>query len=139
MEQEERAALLKTIPLFEDLTDKELAIVAEWAKTVEHPASEMIAEEDRYGYAFQVLISGHAEVTVGGTSVKSLGPGDYFGEIALIDKGPRTATVTTTEPVTALALSAWKFGSVVDRYPDVAKKLLIGLCKVIRAQQSEAR
>ena len=134
MEADERAAHLKKVLLFEDLSDKEIKKVAESAKKVDHPEGKMIAEEGREGFAFQLIVTGHADVTVGGMGMRTLGPGDYFGEIALIDQGPRTATVTATEPVTTLALSAWTFRGMIDQYPDVAKKLLFGLCKVIRAQ-----
>jgi CRP/FNR family transcriptional regulator len=134
MEQEERAAQLRKVPLFEDLSDKEIKKVADSAKQVDHHEGKMIAEEGKEGFAFQFILSGHADVSMRGDVRKSLGPGDYFGEIALIDQGPRTATVTATEPVTTLALSAWTFRAMIDQYPDVAKKLLFGLCKVIRAQ-----
>ena len=137
MELEERAAHLKKVPLFEDLSEKEIKTVAEWAKSVEHPEGEIMVEEGKLGYAFHLMIEGHAEVTMSGGHTRTLGPGDYFGEIALIDKGPRMATVTATEPVTTLALSAWKFRTMIDRYPDATAKLLFGLCKVIRAQAAE--
>src|SRR5436190_24378351 len=115
MEPEERAAHLKKVLLFEDLSDKEIKKVAESAKKVEHPEGKMIAEEGKEGFAFQLIVDGHAEVTVAGTGMRTLGPGDYFGEIALIDQGPRTATVTATEPVTTLALSAWTFRGMIDQ------------------------
>jgi CRP-like cAMP-binding protein len=80
--------------------------------------------EGTAGYEFFVLLDGTAEVTRDAKHVSTLGPGDFFGEIALVSKIPRTATVTTTSPVHALWISAQNFRSLVDRQPTVALQVL---------------
>ncbi len=75
-------------------------------------------------------------MTVHSKKKGSLGPGDYFGEISLIDRGPRMATVVADEPVTTLTLSSWSFMPLIERHPAIAKKLLLGLCNRLRALDS---
>ena len=89
------------------------------------------------GLAFHYILDGHATVSREGRELRTLGPGDYFGEISMIDGRPRSATVTAVEPMRVLAIPHQEFESVIDQDPDFARHLLKTLCA--RLRESEAR
>jgi CRP/FNR family transcriptional regulator, cyclic AMP receptor protein len=132
-------AAIGNVPLFSELTDEEIQRVLAVAKEVEFPAGKTIAEQDGPGLGFHMILEGGAEVTVGGDHRSALGPGDYFGEISLIDERPRSATVTTTQPTKTLSIASWDFLPLLDRFPSIARNLLIGLCKTLRQSESASR
>ncbi|HVF12350.1 MAG TPA: cyclic nucleotide-binding domain-containing protein [Actinomycetota bacterium] len=123
---------LKNVPLFEGLSLRELKLIAQAGKEVDHPSGRVIVEEGTNGVGFHLILEGSAKVIVRGKKKSSLGPGDYFGEISLIDRGPRMATVVAEDPVRTLTLSSWSFMPLVERHPAIAKKLLLGLCQRLR-------
>jgi CRP/FNR family cyclic AMP-dependent transcriptional regulator len=88
-----------------------------------------VAEEGQGGVGFFVIRDGEAKVDVGGTEVRRLGPGDYFGEIALISEGPRTATVTAESELRCYGLTPWEFRPLVQTNATIAWKLLQALAK----------
>jgi len=94
-----------------------------------------MAEEGKHGIGFFVIESGNAKVTVHGEERTTLGPGSYFGEIALIDDGPRTATVTAEDDVKTHVLIAWDFRPIVREDPDLAWGLLQGVAQMLRARE----
>jgi len=124
---------LKQVDLFASLDDKEAAKVAQLFKDRSYGAGDVIAEEGKHGVGFFVIESGTAKVTEHGEERKSLGPGAYFGEIALIDDGARTATVTAETDVAAHVLVAWDFRPLVKEDADLAWGLLEGLAKLLRS------
>ncbi|HZR93627.1 MAG TPA: cyclic nucleotide-binding domain-containing protein [Gaiellaceae bacterium] len=130
------AATLKRVTLFAGLDDKEAKKVASLFKERDFTAGEAMAEEGKHGIGFFVIESGEAKVTVHGEERTTLGPGSYFGEIALIDDGPRTATVTATSDVTAHVLIAWDFRPLVKEEPKLAWGLLEGMAQMLRAREA---
>jgi CRP/FNR family cyclic AMP-dependent transcriptional regulator len=130
---------VRSVPLFRELSDRELGEVVQVAKHVEYPAGATIASEGEPGLGFHLILEGNAEVSVGGASRGVLGPGDYFGEISLLDGGPRSATVATTTPMRTLSIVSWDFGPLLDRHPAMTKKLLLGLCEIIRESRLKER
>jgi len=126
-------ATLKQVDLFASLDDKEAAKVAQLFKDRSYSAGDVIAEEGKHGVGFFVIESGTAKVTEHGEDRKSLGAGDYFGEIALIDDGARTATVTAETDVAAHVLVAWDFRPLVKEDAALAWGLLEGLAKLLRS------
>jgi len=96
----------------------------------------VIAEEGKSGVGFFVIGDGIAEVLIRGDSVDTLGHGDYFGEIALIDDGARTATIRATTPMTAYGLTAWDFRAFVESNAAVSWKLLVAMAKLFREAQA---
>ncbi len=128
-------ALLKKTDLFSDLDDKEAGKLAALFKEREYDAGSTIAEEGKRGIGFFVIESGHAKVSVHGEERKTLGPGSYFGEVALIDDGPRTATVIAEDDVKAHVLVAWDFRAMVKEDPDLAWGLLQGVAGLLRARE----
>ena len=122
--------LLKNVPLFADLKGKELKRIAQAMNQKRVDAGQHVTEEGKMGVGFFVIESGNARVTVGGEEKRTLGPGDYFGEIALIADLPRTATVTADTPLLCWGLAPWDFRPIVEENASVAWKLLDSIAKI---------
>ena len=116
--------LLKQVPLFQQLSDRELKAVAALADEVDVPAGRALTREGLAGKEFVVLAEGIADVERDGEVVNHLGPGDYFGEISLVTGQPRTATVTTRSPSRLLVLTAPAFRSLLDRTPRLRQRVV---------------
>ena len=122
--------LIKGVPLFSGASKAELAAVAAIADEVDLPAGRTLITEGDSGREFFVLIDGTADVTQGGRQIGNImGPGDFFGEIALVSKAPRTATITTTSPVRALVITDRAFRHLLDRSPEIAVTVLTALAE----------
>ncbi|MCA1840507.1 MAG: cyclic nucleotide-binding domain-containing protein [Actinomycetota bacterium] len=127
--------LLASVALFEGLSKRELRAIARVAKQVHFPAGHDIVVEGETAAGFHLIAKGKATIVVGGRKRNQLGSGDYFGEISLIDGGPRSATVVAETDVTTLAISAWQFKPLLVQYPSMMKKMLIELCARLRSTQ----
>jgi CRP/FNR family transcriptional regulator, cyclic AMP receptor protein len=127
--------LLKSVPLFAELNDKELGKIAGLMKERPVTAGRAIVEEGKGGVGFFVIQAGTANVSVGGNVVRTLGPGDHFGEIALIADTPRTATITADTELQCFGITAWHFRPLVESNPTLAWKMLVGLARQMTSQQ----
>ena len=116
--------LLKRVPIFSDLDRKELERIASSMKQRTFNAGDAVTTEGQSGIGFFVIEEGEAKVTVHGDEVRTLGPGDYFGEVALITQGPRTATVTADTDLKTYGMTFWDFRPLVEETPTLAWKLL---------------
>ncbi len=116
--------LIARVPLFERCSRRELAALAGIADQVDLPEGRVLVHEGTFGQEFFVLTEGSAEVTRAGRLVSTLGPGDFFGEIALVSNVPRTATVKTLSPVGALVVSGRDFWTLLDESPRTQRKIL---------------
>ena len=116
--------VLQRVPLFADLDQPQLQQVAELFKERRFPQGETVMKEGLGGATFFVIVSGEATVTAGGTELARLKAGDYFGEIALIDEGARTATVTAATELECYGLTLWEFGPLVRENGEIGWKLL---------------
>ena len=125
--------LLRKVELFESLSDRDLKRLADSFKERVFPAGAVIATEGERGVGFFVIGQGTVGYSVDGERVGSGGPGDYFGEVALIDDGPRTASVTATTEVTAYGLTSWEFRPLVEESAGIAWELLQMMAKRLRA------
>jgi CRP-like cAMP-binding protein len=123
------------IPLFADLEKRELERIADSFKERRYGAGETIATEGKSGAGFFVIGEGTAVVTVQGDERATLGPGDYFGEIALIDEGARTATLTAESDMTCYGMTFWEFRPIVESDARIAWKLLQALARKLRAAE----
>ena len=121
--------LIKTVPLFAGASKAELAEIAAIADEVDLPAGRTLIKEGDSGREFFVLIDGTADVTQDGQSIRTMGPGDFFGEIALISKAPRSATITTTSPVRALVVTDRAFRQLLGHSPQIAVTVLTALAE----------
>lgn len=133
----EATRLLSNVPIFSALTQKELSAIAGAAKEIRHPEGTVLAAEGDRGIGFFMIVDGTARVTVRGRSRSKLGPGDFFGEISLLDEGPRSATVTAETPITLLGLTAWVFKGLVRQYPSIALKMLDVMASRLRQSSSD--
>src|SRR5438093_2584418 len=115
--------LLKRVPLFSKLDKKGLHEVALIADELDLPSGkEMAAEGDR-GREFFVLLKGEADVTKGGLRINTMKEGDFFGEIALVTKMPRTATVTATSDVDVLVITEQAFDNLLKKSPEIGPSI----------------
>jgi CRP-like cAMP-binding protein len=125
----DRTELLRRVPLFADLERRELEQVAGSLRERRFSAGETVLTEGRAGVGFFVIVEGTAKVTVRGEERTALGPGDYFGEIALIAGSERTATVTAETDLLCLGLTSWEFRPLVEQNGEVAWKLIQALAR----------
>jgi CRP/FNR family cyclic AMP-dependent transcriptional regulator len=120
---------IRGVPLFSRCSKKELAEVAKLADEIDFGPGKELTREGASAREFFVLIEGEAEVRRKGRKVATMGPGDFFGEIALIAHSPRTATVTTTTNVELLVITAQSFRTLLDHQPPIAAKVLAALAE----------
>ncbi|HVD66837.1 MAG TPA: Crp/Fnr family transcriptional regulator [Gaiellaceae bacterium] len=128
--------VLRKVPLFADLDDEDLGRLANQMKERRYAEGSPMTSEGSGGAGFFVITEGNATVSVGGEVKSTLGPGDYFGEIALIDEGTRTASITAATDVTAYGMTSWEFKPFVEDHPQVAWALLKTLAQRLRAAQA---
>lgn len=114
---------LAAIPLFDTLPDEERSQIATWFQPRTVGPGQVITGEGGFGYTFFILEDGTAAVTSGDKQVGMLGPGDYFGEMAILGDGRRMATVTTTSDVTLLVLFGTEFRPLQQELPDIAARI----------------
>jgi CRP-like cAMP-binding protein len=103
------------------------------ADEVDVPANKVLMRQGETGTDMMVLVRGGVAVERDGERINTLGPGDFFGEIALVDGGPRTATVTVTEPSTLLVITHRDFHSMMDEFPEVASQVMNALANRVRS------
>ncbi len=120
---------LRRAPLFEGLTAKELRELARTTDDLEVAAGTILCREGRRGHEFFVIVEGEVTVTRAGKHVATRGPGSFIGEIALIEDVPRTATVTAATPLRLFVLTRQSFWALVDRHPEVERRILRALAK----------
>ncbi len=129
---------LKSVPLFAGVRDRELRRLARVLRESRFKEGEAITIEGRSGIGFFLIEDGEASVAVAGEIVGTLGPGDHFGEIALIDEGPRSASVTASTDLRCRGMAAWESRSFVQEHPEVAWPLLQTLTSRLRDAERRA-
>jgi CRP-like cAMP-binding protein len=122
---------LKKLPLFRDLPHKQLQRIALWADEVDLPAGKPLIAEGNFAHEFFVIESGTAEVEHEGTHIADLGPGDFFGEMALLEHQRRSANVTTSSPMRAIVMHAREFAAMEAEMPGITERIRA----VMRARQ----
>ena len=127
--------LLRRVPLFADFERRELERLSRSFKERTFDAGSTVVGEGKTGAGFFVIESGEATVSRGGDERAKLGPGDYFGEVALIDEGARSATITADSDLRCYGLTSWEFRPLVESNASIAWKLLETMAKRLRAAQ----
>ena len=117
------AKSLERVPLFAGLSPKDREKVARWADTVDLPAGKHLLEEGRLPHEFFVILDGEVEVMHDGEHLATLGPGDFFGEIALLEHGRRTASVVAASPTSLAVMSPIAFDAMRREMPRVAERV----------------
>ncbi len=121
------ASRLKSIPLFEEVGDEELAQIAPFATEVSVEQGRELVREGDFSYEFMAIEEGEAEVTRGGEHVADLGPGDFFGEMGLLEKTLRNATVSAKTPMRVVTLSGWDLKRVERAAPQALERIRLVL------------
>ena len=124
--------VLATVPIFEDLSKRQLRQVAAVSELAEYMADHSIVREGEIGDSFFVVLRGQGRVSTGGKKVFNVMPGDHFGEISLLDGGPRTATVTSETPMTMVMLNRKAFLKCVTADPEMALALMKTMARMLR-------
>jgi CRP-like cAMP-binding protein len=127
--------MLRSVPLFQGLSRRQVGQIAQLGRELEFLAGESIVETGLKAMDFYLILSGRAKLRVPGRRTRALGPGDYFGEISVLDGGPRTATVTAETRVWALRLDRSKFIPLLDRHGSIARKILVEMCGRLRSAE----
>jgi CRP-like cAMP-binding protein len=125
----DREDVIKSVSLFSELSKKDLKKLAAAMHERTFPAGSLVTETGKPGLGLFVIVNGTATVSSDGQAIATLKPGDHFGEIALIDDGPRTAEVMADTDLECIALASWQFRPFVQEHPDVAWALLVTLVK----------
>jgi len=129
---ESQVRLLRSVPLFAGMPDRVVGVVAEAARRVSYRTGTVLMREGEPGDAFLMILAGRATVTRQNDSINTLGPGDFLGEMSLLDGGPRTATVTAVEAVEALTLSRADFLELMERSSSVRLAVIEALAQRVR-------
>jgi CRP-like cAMP-binding protein len=129
LHKDAKVELLKKVPLFSKLDKKGLQDVAHIADELDLPAGKEMATQGDRGREFFVLIRGEAEVTKDGARINTMKEGDFFGEIALVTKMPRTATVTATSNVDVLVITERAFDNLLKKSPEIGRSVAEALAE----------
>ena len=132
MNKNSQIEMLRGLWLFERCSRKELEAIARLTTALDVPAGTVLARQGQAGQECFVIVSGKVEAKRSNVSVGTLGPGQFFGEMSLLERAPRVATVTTSEDTTVLVLSAKEFDALVASMPSVDRKMLISLAHRLR-------
>jgi len=130
---------LAEVPMFRALSKKDLGLVARLAENYTVESGHVLVHEGARESQFYLIVDGQAKVTRGRKTVATLGPGEYFGELALLDPGPRNATVTAVSDMEVLELGSREFGGLLEEVPTIGRKLLAGLARRLHAADASVR
>jgi CRP/FNR family transcriptional regulator, cyclic AMP receptor protein len=136
MARDEKLELLRTVPLFSGLSIRELRRIGELVDEVDLPAGRVLMRQGEYGSEMLVVIDGSARIERDGAVIAERGAGEVLGEIALLDGGPRTATVTLTRDSRLLVLGRREFQAAMDELPDVRLRVLEAVAQRVRTLDS---
>lgn len=123
---------LEEIPLFSRLKQKHLKLVAQQSKTVSFESGASICTEGESGVGMHVIAEGQVKISVGGREIRQMGPGAFFGEVALLDGGPRSATVVAESDVVTVSIPFWNFRNLLNEHPEIAVAMLEEAAKRLR-------
>jgi CRP-like cAMP-binding protein len=129
---------LAEVPLFSACSRKELGLVARRAEDVKVEAGKILVSEGATGTEFFVILDGTARIERRGRKVADVGPGGFFGDLALLDRAPRNATVVAQTPMELLVLGQREFAALIDEVPGFAHKLLAGLARRLREADAKS-
>ena len=130
------AAMIADVPFFEGLNEKTRKSIVSTGKEISFKEGDMIVGERGMGVGFYLILDGEAEVRKGGRVLATLGRGQFFGEMSVIDGQPRSADVVAVVPTKCWALASWSFAGLIKAHPEVAIPMLKELVKRLRAEQS---
>jgi len=124
---------LTRVPIFSNCSAEEISAIASLAQEAVFEPAQIIVTQGSPGQAFYMITSGRVEILRDGGLLGVFGPGDFFGEMSLLDSAPRSATIKALDEVSCLMLSSWDFKALLERHPSIAIKLLEVLSRRLRA------
>ncbi len=124
---------LRRVALFSGLTDRGLGTIASKVEVIAYAPGQYIVRQKQVGTGFYLITGGRARVVRGGDELAVLGPGDFFGELSVLDQSPRMAHVIAVEPTVCLALASWDFIKLLERNPKIAVGMLREMTRRLRA------
>lgn len=130
--------MLANVDIFQGLSKKELTAIRNASHEESAAPGQKIVGEGEKDRRFYLILDGEAEISIGGHFIRRVSTGDSFGEISVIDGGDRTATVTASAPTKLLTLAPFNMKAIIKEHPDVAYKMLIGMCGVLRRAAGRA-
>lgn len=123
---------LARVPIFANCTPEEIAAIAAVAQESGFQPAQIIVTQGTPGQAFYLILEGRVEIIRDGQSLGAFGPGDFFGEMSLLDQAPRSATIKAIDATNCLMLSSWDFKALLEKHPSIAVKLLEVLSRRLR-------
>jgi len=133
-----RLEMLAQVPMFSACSKKELQLIARRADPLDIEKGQLLVKEGTSGHEFFVIIDGKAKVTRRGRQVAVLGPGNFFGELALLDTAPRNATVTAQTPMEVLILGQREFSGLLADVPAMSNKVMKGMARRLHELDAKA-
>lgn len=134
MTKKQKVDMLRGVKLFAGLAPGQLGEIADVMEEISYPAQRYVVRQGQVGTGFYLIATGKARVQRGDRTLNTLGPGDFFGELSVLDQSPRMAHVMTEEPTTMLALASWDFTRLLESNP----KLTLGILKEVARRLREA-
>lgn len=139
MKKDAKIERLSQVPMFSACSRKDLGAIAKYADELSVDAGAELIKEGEAGREFYIIVEGKASLSRGGREVAVLGPGSYFGELALLDGQKRDATVTTTTPTELLVVGIREFATLLEDVPQITRKLLAGMARRLHELDSHNR
>lgn len=137
MTKKQKVDLLKTVRLFSGISPRALGTIADLTTEIEFPAQRYIVRQGQVGTGFYLITSGRAHVLRGGNVIATLGPGDFFGELSVLDQAPRMAHVIAEEATTCLALASWDVIKLLERNPKITLSILREVASRLRSASEQ--
>lgn len=139
MTAKKKRELLRAVGLFAEMPDRSLRAIAAKALDIDFASGQYIVRQGQVGTGFYLITAGRAKVVRGGQVLNRLGPGDFFGELSVLDQQPRVAHVIAEEPTSCLALASWDFTGLLEENPKIALSLLREVARRLRAASDSHR
>jgi CRP/FNR family cyclic AMP-dependent transcriptional regulator len=138
IKRDQKIDLLKKVPMFSSLSNRHLIEIAKHAESVSVKTGRVLTRQGARGVEFFFIVEGKALVQKNGKAIRKLTSGDFFGEISLIDREPRTASVIAESDMKLLAVSWASFDHLLEAVPDLQRKIMIALCRYLRMAEKPA-
>ena len=139
MTRKKKIDLLRRVEIFSGMSTRALGLIADRAQDIEVPAGQFIVRQGQVGTGFYLLVSGRTRVVRGSQEVARLGPGDFFGELSVLDQAPRIAHVIADEPTVCLALASWDFTKILEGNPKITLSILREVARRLRTASESHR
>jgi CRP-like cAMP-binding protein len=133
----DKSDALRSVPLFSELSKRHLDLIGKRLDEVDLAAGTVLAREGELGEEFVFILEGRVRVEKGGETINALSSGDFFGEISLLDRRPRTATIVADSDVTLLVLHVRYFDELLEKVPELPRQMLKALCGYLRRAETQ--